>query len=72
MDEDTPESGREWSRRSCLGSWLVGALTIRWDVWRFGYATALAASVGTCVIDLSGVGTGGLWRYHAASLSHGV
>ncbi|MBX5466957.1 MAG: hypothetical protein K6U14_05620 [Firmicutes bacterium] len=48
-----------------LVSWLVGAFSIDWRRWRRGYPTALAGALGSCVLDLSGLGHGGWWTYHS-------
>lgn len=51
-----------------VASWGAGFLAIDWRDWRKGYPTALAGSLGSCLLDMSGIGTGWFWRYHSAHL----
>ncbi|OYD09547.1 CBO0543 family protein [Paludifilum halophilum] len=42
--------------------WLIGLLLIHWKEWRRGYSTALAASLGSFLLDAAFV-SGGFWGY---------
>jgi transposase len=51
-----------------VASWVLAALLVDWRRWRLGYRTALAAALGSSVLDLSGVGHGLCWSYRSALL----
>ncbi|SFS89223.1 CBO0543 family protein [Marininema halotolerans] len=42
--------------------WIIGGLYIDWNQWRVGYATAIAGSLGSFLLDAAFV-SGGFWSY---------